>query len=234
MKIRNKLLIGFACLIGVSGILGIVSFVQFSNLDAEYTDLANIDSIAMEIMMDLKYDVDYAMREMWEYIGGDSSHQREEIIASAAEFDEHVEELKLLLPEYRTEIEELADDHDQIIDAITNTTDGILVHHDEVDDHIAEVFAVHEEIDADIDVLLGMMDDPVMDLNASGMKAALAEQMLFVYEYIANEDAETKTEFNASLNLFDTLAGNIATFYANDSAILGNLSAIQTHHLEVR
>ncbi|KKK60286.1 hypothetical protein LCGC14_3024530, partial [marine sediment metagenome] len=59
MRIRNKLLFGFACLIGVSGILGVVSYVQFSTLDEEYTDLANIDSIAMEIMMDLKYDVDY-------------------------------------------------------------------------------------------------------------------------------------------------------------------------------
>ncbi|KKK44309.1 MAG: Four helix bundle sensory module for signal transduction [Candidatus Lokiarchaeum sp. GC14_75] len=83
MRIRNKLLFGFACLIAVSGVLGIVSFVQFSTLDKEYTDLANIDSIAMEIMMDLKYDVDYALREMWEYLGGDASHQRTEIIESA-------------------------------------------------------------------------------------------------------------------------------------------------------
>ena len=91
MKIKHKLIIGFACLIGISSILGIVSFVQFNNLDTEYTNLANRDSVAMEIMMDLKYDVDYALREMWEYIGGDSSHQREEIINAAAEFDEHVE-----------------------------------------------------------------------------------------------------------------------------------------------
>ncbi|KKK45380.1 MAG: Methyl-accepting chemotaxis protein McpB [Candidatus Lokiarchaeum sp. GC14_75] len=230
MRIRNKLLFGFACLIAVSGVLGVVSFVQFSTLDKEYTDLANIDSIAMEIMMDLKYDVDYALREMWEYISGDSSHQREEIIASAEEFDTHVEVLLTLLPEYATEITELAEHHDVIINLIVNASVGLLVHQDEIMDHIAIIFTLHEDIDEDLDTLLAMMDDPMMDLNASLMKMCIAEQMLFVYEYITNQDPETRDEFNASLNLFDTCASNIKIFYAANASIIALVDDIELHH----
>ncbi len=227
MKIKRKLIIGFACLIGISSILGIVSFVQFNSLDTEYTNLANRDSIAMEIMMDLKYEVDYAIREMWEYLEGDTSHQREEILSVAADFDLHAEELKALLPDFSAEIEELAEDHDFIIDFIVNSSEGILAHQDEILEHISEIFAIHEEIDSDIDVLMGMIDDPLMELNATIMKMHIAEQMLFVYEYIANQDPETRDEFNASVDAFDSSIAIIATFYQSNQDVLDQLNHIE-------
>lgn len=231
MNIGRRMVFGFACLITISCVLGGISFYQISEMDKEYKDLANVDSIAMEIMMDLKYDVDYALREMWEYIGGDSSHQREEIIASAVEFDAHVEELKGLLPEYITEINELAEDHDIIMDFIVNSSEGVLTHQDEILEHIDTIFSLHEEIDADLDILLADIDDPVMDLNASLMKMCIAEQMLFVYEYVSNQDPQTRDEYNASLELFDTCATNIATFYSANASILSLLTDIELHHV---
>ena len=231
MNIGRRMTMGFACLMALTGILGGISFVQLNTLDEKYTDLANVDSIAMEIMNDLKYDVDYALREMWEYIGGDSSHQREEIVAAAEEFDEHVVELKELLPEFAVEIEELEDDHEFIMELIVNASDGVLAHQDEILEHVDEIFALHEEIDADLDTLLEEIDDPLMDLNASLMKMCIAEQMLFVYEYISNQDPETRNEFNASLDLFDACIENIQAGYAGDSAILDLLDAIEVHHV---
>jgi len=230
MNIGRRMTLGFASLMALTCILGGISFVQLNTLDQKYTDLANVDSIAMEIMMDLKYDVDYVLREMWEYIGGDASHQREEIIASAAEFDEHVEELERLLPEYATEIEELAEDHDIIMEIIVNASDGVLAHQDEILKHVDEIFEIHEEIDADLDILLALIDDPFMDLNASLMKMCIAEQMLFVYEYIANQDLETRNEFNASLNLFDACIANIQAGYVGNSTVLDLLDEIEVHH----
>jgi methyl-accepting chemotaxis protein len=230
MNIGRRMVIGFATLIAFSCVLGGISFFQISELDKQYKDLANVDSIAMEIMMDLKYDVDYALREMWEYISGDSSHQREEIINAAEEFDTHVEELKILLPEYLAEIEELAEDHDIIINFIINGSEGVLTHQDEILEHVDTIFELHEEIDDDIDLLLDLVEDPVMDLNASLMKMCIAEQMLFVYEYISNQDPETRNEFNASLNLFDSCIGNIQTFYAGNDTILNLLDELELHH----
>ncbi|KKM68793.1 hypothetical protein LCGC14_1457310 [marine sediment metagenome] len=229
MRIRNKLLFGFACLIAVSGVLGVVSYVQFSTLDTEYTDLANVDSIAMEIMMDLKYDVDYALREMWEYIEGDSTHQREEINAVAIEFDEHALELESLLPEHALDIIELAEHHDLIIDLIMNSS-GILAHQDEILEHIDLIFALHEEIDEDIDALMLLIDDPFMELNATIMKMHIAEQMLFVYEYVANQDPQTRSEFNASVNAFDACVTNIETFYSANASILTQLEHLELEH----
>jgi len=231
MNIGRRMTIGFATLMAITCVLGGVSFVQLNTLDQKYTDLANVDSIAMEIMMDLKYDVDYILREMWEYIGGDASHQREEIIASAEEFDEHVEELEGLLPEFATEIEELAEDHDIIMELIVNASDGVLAHQDEILEHVGEIFELHEEIDADLDLLLEEIDDPLMDLNASLMKMCIAEQMLFVYEYISNQDPETRDEFNASLNLFDACIENIEAAYTGNPTIIALLVEIEVHHV---
>ena len=230
MNIGKRMVFGFSCLMIFTIVLGVISFTQISNADKEYRDLANVDSIAMEIMMDLKFDVDYALREMWEYLSGDSSHQREEIIASAVEFDEHVEVLLTLLPEYATEITEFADHHDLIINLIVNSSVGLLIHQDEILDHISVIFELHEDIDEDLDTLLGMMDDPLMDLNASLMKMCIAEQMLFVYEYISNQDPETRDEFNASLNLFDSCVANIKTFYAANASIIALVDDIEVHH----
>ena len=125
------------------------------------------------------------------------------------------------------EIEELEDDHEFIMELIVNASDGVLAHQDEILEHVDEIFALHEEIDADLDTLLEEIDDPLMDLNASLMKMCIAEQMLFVYEYISNQDPETRNEFNASLDLFDACIENIQAGYAGDSAILDLLDAIE-------
>ena len=58
--------------------------------------------------------------------------------------------------------------------------------------------------------------------------------MLFVYEYVSNQDAETRDEFNASLTLFDTCVNNIDLFYdghANETQIDALLLEIETHHV---
>ena len=231
MNIGRRMTLGFACLMALTCILGGISFVQLNTLDQKYTDLANVDSIAMELMNDLKYDVDYALREMWEYIGGDASHQREEIVASAEEFDEHVIELEELLPEFAVEIEELAEDHDFIIEMIVNASEGVLAHEDEIMEHIEVIFELHDEIDGDIDLLLDLIDDPALALNASLMKMCIAEQMLFVYEYISNQDPETRNEFNASLNLFDSCIENIEAAYTGNATVTDLLDAIELHHV---
>ena len=230
MNIGRRMVFGFACLMAFTCVLGVISFVQINNLDSEYNQLANIDSLSMEIMMEMKFEVDYAIREMWEYLEGDTSHQREEILSAAADFDLHVEELKALLPEFSAEIEELAEDHDFIINFIVNTSEGILAHQDEILEHVTEIFAIHEELDGDLDVLMGMIDDPLMELNATIMKMHIAEQMLFVYEYIANQDPETRDEFNASVDAFDSSIAIIATFYQSNQDVLDQLNHIELKH----
>ncbi|MFX1569747.1 MAG: methyl-accepting chemotaxis protein [Promethearchaeota archaeon] len=231
MNIGRRMTIGFACLITFTCVLGGVSFFQLNNLDQRYTDLANVDSIAMEIMNDMKFHMDYALREMWEYLGGDTSHQRTEIISATEEFDEHADELKQLVPEYTLEIDELEEHHEEIMGFIVNGTEGILAHQDEILGHVDMIFELHEHIDEEINILLGYIEDPVMDLNASLMKMCIAEQMLFVYEYISNQDEETRNEFNASLTLFDSCINNIATFYTGNTTIENVLDEIETHHV---
>ena len=230
MNIGRRMTFGFAILMGLTVVLGVLSYTQLNNLGLEYTDLAENDSVAMELMQSMKYEVDVVIREMFEYLDETSVHSRDEITEHAQNFDDTVEDLKKVMPEYAVEVEELAEDHDLILDLIIDPVEGVLYHQDEIDDHIHEIFALHEEIDADLDVLLTLMDDPTMKLNATIMKACLAEQMLFVYEYIANKDAETLNEFNQSLNDFDASAEIISTFYAGNATVINKINEIELHH----
>jgi len=66
MNIGIRMVLELACLITFSCVIGGISFFQINEMDKQYKDLANVDSIAMEIMNYLKFDVDYALREMWE------------------------------------------------------------------------------------------------------------------------------------------------------------------------
>ena len=230
MNIGRRMTLGFAILMGLTFVLGVISYTQINSLSLEYTDLAENDSVAMELMQSMKFEVDIIIREMFEYLDEESAHSREEITEHAQIFDDVVSELEKVMPEYAAEVEELAEDHDLILDLIIDPEEGILYHEDEIDDHLHELFALHEEIDADLDVLVSLMDDPIMKLNATIMKACIAEQMLFVYEYIANKDAETLNEYNQSVNEFDTSATIISTFYAGYATVLNQLDLVQTHH----
>jgi methyl-accepting chemotaxis protein len=230
MNIGRRMTIGFAVLMSLTVVLGVISFVQLNSMNAEYTDLAENDSVAMELMQSMKYEVDVVVREMFEYLDEPTAHSRDEITEHAQTFDDVVIELKVVIPEYAAEVEELAEDHDLILDFIIDPSEGVLFHQDEILAHIDEIFALHEEIDADLDTLVNLMDDPTMKLNATIMKACLAEQMLFVYEYIANKDAQTKTEFNTSLNDFDNAANIIAAFYASNATIINQIIDIEEHH----
>ena len=230
MNIGRRMTLGFGILMGLTFVLGIMSYTQINSLGLEYTDLAENDSVAMELMQSMKFEVDIIIREMFEYLDEESAHSREEITEHAQIFDDTVEDLVKVMPEYLDEVEELAEDHDLILDLIIDPEEGILYHQDEIDDHLHELFALHEEIDADLDVLVSLMDDPIMKLNATIMKACIAEQMLFVYEYIANKDAETLNEYNQSVNDFDTSATVISTFYAGNATVLNQLDLVETHH----
>ena len=68
MKIRDKLLIGFSVLIGITSVLGVVSIVQLNTMNTYYNELAEVDSKAMEIMQQMKLEVDYIIRDMYMYL----------------------------------------------------------------------------------------------------------------------------------------------------------------------
>ena len=230
MNIGRRMIFGFAVLMSLTVVLGVISYTQLNSVSVEYTDLAENDSVAMELMMSMKFEVDVVIREMFEYLDESSEHSREEITEHAQSFDDTVVDLVKVMPEYAAEVEELAEDHDLILDLIVDPEEGVLYHQDEILSHIGEIFALHEEIDADLDILVSLMDDPTMKLNATIMKACLAEQMLFVYEYIANKDAETLNEYNQSLNDFDVSAEIISTFYAGNATVINKINEIELHH----
>jgi len=215
MKIRNKLLFGFAVLIGITSVLGIVSVVQLNTMNEDYNELANVDSKAMELMQQMKLAVDVVIRDMFMYLDGETNGTKDEINDFIQLFDDYYEEVKLLLPAHADALDELEDDHNQIVGFIMDPSSGVLAQQDAIWAQMNNLVALHAELDGDIDTILDLISEVTMDLNVTEMGYYLALQMFYVYEYISNPDDLTKSEFDAAELGFDWGVNNLTTFYGS-------------------
>jgi methyl-accepting chemotaxis protein len=234
MKIRDKLLIGFTVLIAITSVLGIVSIVQLNTMNGYYTELANVDSKAMELMQQMKLEVDYVIRDMFMYLDGETTGTKTEINESVQQFDDYYTEVRALLPAFADRLDELEDDHNQIVGYIIDPGTGVLAEQDAIWAQMINLLALHAELDGDIDVLLGLITDETMKLNATEMGYYLAMQMFYVYEYISNPDDLTKSEFAAAEAGFDVSVTNLTTFYdpVNDSVIYDAVIEMDADHAQ--
>ncbi len=234
MKIRDKLLIGFTVLIAITSVLGIVSIVQLNTMNGYYTELANVDSKAMELMQQMKLEVDYVIRDMFMYLDGEITGTKTDINESVQQFDNYYTEVRALLPAFAVRLDELEDDHNEIVGYIIDPGTGVLAEQDAIWAQMINLLALHAELDGDIDVLLGLITDATMKLNATEMGYYLAMQMFYVYEYISNADDLTKTEFAAAEAGFDISVTNLTTFYdpVNDSVIYNAVLEMDADHAE--
>ncbi len=234
MKIRDKLLIGFTVLIAITSVLGVVSVVQLNTMNGYYTELANVDSKAMELMQQMKLEVDIIIRDMFMYIDGETTGKKTDINESVQQFDDYYTEVRALLPAFADRLDELEDDHNLIVGYIIDPGTGVLVEQDSIWAQILNLLALHAELDGDIDVLLGMITDATMKLNVTEMGYYLAMQMFYVYEYISNPDDLTKSEFAAAEAGFDASVTNLTAFYdpVNDSVIYDAVIEMDADHAE--
>ncbi|KKL57565.1 hypothetical protein LCGC14_2234150, partial [marine sediment metagenome] len=232
MKIRDKLLIGFSVLIGITSVLGVVSIVQLNTMNTYYNELAEVDSKAMEIMQQMKLEVDYIIRDMYMYLDGVTNGTKTDITDSVTQFDVYHDEMLALLPEFAEELDELEDDHNLIVASIMDPDTGVLHYQDTIWAQLINLVALHAEIDADIDNLLGLVSDESMKLNVTEMGYYFALQMFYVYEYLSNPDPLTKAEFADAEGRFDMSVNNLTTFYdpVNDSVIYGMVLEMDHDH----
>ncbi len=227
MRIGKKLFIGFACLIGLSSILGVVSVFQLNALDAEIKRIADIDAIAIDLIKTMEFEADYEVREMYMYLGGDTHGVRDKINSTAVHFDEELDQLKELLPKYQDDLEIIENDHHKMIERILT----ILDEQDDIWLHVKEIDAQEAVIIEHLEDLISQQTDPYMKLNASHLETFLAEQIKYTLEYILyHEEADevaakahflsAQEEFNKSLSILKAGGINITL-----------INSIETEHL---
>jgi len=227
MRIGKKLFIGFACLIGITSILGVVSVVQLNALDAEINRLANVDAIAIDLIKTMEFEADYEVREMYMYLGGDTHNIRENINNSATIFDEDLEQLKELLPKYLDDLEIIENDHNEIIERILTVLDE----QDDIWMHIKEIDAQEAVLIEHLEDLISQQTDPYMKLNASHLETFLAEEIKYTLEYILYHDEAdelaAKAHFLSSQEQFNNSLSSLKAGGINITLI----NAIETEHL---
>lgn len=233
MKIRNKLIYGFAALIAVSTVLGIVSFTQIVALDEEINQLADIDAVALKNIKNMEFEVDYIIREMYVYIGGETTGVRGRINSSAESFDHEYEVLIDLLPKYELELEEIDQDHEKILDDILKAGTGILDEQDDIWLHLEDIDLQEEIMDAQIEDLISQQITLEMSMNASKLEYYLAEEIKYALEYVLyHEEAD---ELAAKSHFFSSELGfnTSISFLKAGGVNLTLINTIEAEHISL-
>ena len=241
MNIKKRMTTGFAILIAICFGIGIVGMIQISTLDGYITDFTQKDMVITEAVDTMLYEAELIIRETYETLYGGEVHQHhnessedetvsEHIIEHAEIFNSSLELLEKLHPEHNEELTCISEDFDCIIDDITCTEHGIIIHAEEIDILLNESVEIREQTDVLITELIGLVDDIHMELNATMLKSYLNEQIYLTFEYLEGICEDTGLEFNASVNAFDNIIGVIDTFYTGDPLIIPKLVEIENIH----
>ncbi len=237
MNIKKRMTFGFAILIAFSFGIGIIGMVQISTLNGYIEDFTEQDMVRMETIDKMLYEAELIIRETYEsiYGVGESHHVGNEtiidhILEHAEIFNSSLDLLEELDREHVDELMCIRECFDCIIDDITCSDHGIIIHAEEINTQLNESVEIREQVDVLIDELVGLIDNFQMKLNATMMKVYLSEQIYLEFEYLQEICDETGLEFNESVEAFDSIADNINTFYTGNTTIINKLDEIETLH----
>jgi len=229
--------IGFTILITFSLGIGIIGMTQINTLDDHIRTITQKEMVILENVDIMLYESELIIRETFEtlYNGGEGHHTGNEtiidhILEHAEIFNSSLALVAKLHPEHFEEIDCIRTDFDCIVDDITSTDHGIIIHAEEIAEGLNTTIELREQTDGLINELINLISDAQMKLNATLLKSSLNEQIYLVFEYLEEICAETGLEFNNSVIEFDNIVGIIDTFYTGDPLIIPKLTEIETVH----
>jgi methyl-accepting chemotaxis protein len=194
MKIRYKLVVGFASIILLSGIVGVLSISQLTGLNNQLNVLSNNYMVVGEDSREMKYHADYAVHMMHHYVEGTTSGTRTKFDSNMAEFEEHFDSVQNLAPQADDIL--IINDHYSNITNLIKGTNGIF---DKWDD----VWSISESIHADfpgwmqnIEDLMSQETNATMLANATALKYHFDYQVHMMHHYMEGTTTGTRTKFN--------------------------------------
>ena len=178
--------VGFIILIAFTFGISIIGMIQINTLDGYIKNFTEQDMVRMETIDKMLYEAELIIRETYVfiYVVGESHHVENETIID--HILEHIE----IFNSFLDLLEELDRGHiddlmcirgcfECIIDDITCTDNGIIIHAEEINTQLNESVEIREQVDVLIDELVGLDGDFQIKLNATMLKSHLSEQGLF-------------------------------------------------------
>jgi len=220
LKIRNRLVIGFACLIILTGVVGFLSLSQILSLNTNTNQLANTHMVVGEESREMEFHADYMVHMMHHYVEGTTTGTRDSFDSHTADFDASLQILETLVTGNEEELIEIRSHFTSITSLVSNAT-GIFNIMDSVWDISDEI---HEDFPGwlqNIDDLISQEVDIDMILNASALKYNFDYQVHMMHHYIEGTVEGTRQKFaNTGINFENCVialtAGSVNTSLVSD------------------
>jgi len=198
MNIGRRMVMGFAVLIALCTIVGVISVMQINSLNASVTELSEHDMVSLDFITESKYHTTNLVLLIHKYEDGETEGARGNFTMDLEEVDEHLVDLKVKHPDN-------ADDIDTILSAVSDidtlsnhATTGIFALMDSYWTTEGMVDDAEGYIQPIIANLVAAQTDIWAMANATLLSYYIAQQTLESMEYFdANSSAERIERRNA-------------------------------------
>ncbi len=226
MNIGRRMMIGFATLMVLTSVLGVVSFMQITSINDNLTEISDKDLPAIDLIKSMEYNMECVVADVGFYLSGDKEGIKDEIDEHLSEYDDQAKELISAVPDYEKDIEHLSEDKDAIALMIQNPDENVLLDKDAIDAQLLAIEDIHECLKADFPDLLTNMDNDTMGLNASKMQTCFEEKLHLLFEYLTGPSVDIIAEYADATATFVAANASIAAYYSSNPTVMAILDEI--------
>jgi hypothetical protein len=235
MNIGRRMIMGFAVLIVLCTVVGVISVMQINSLNGSVSELSEHDMVSMDFLVESKYHTTNLVLLIHRYEDGETEGVIGNFTEDYDEVNEHLNELKVKHPESTADINIILSAVSDINTLANDATTGIFSLMDSYWTTEGLVDNAEGNIQPQIQTLIAAQNDSYALANATLLSYYVAQQTLESMEYF---DAQDSAERIQRRNDFDSLG---VDFHIACDAIKSNpfgqnpgniITTIQTWHNE--
>ncbi|KKM66456.1 hypothetical protein LCGC14_1480990, partial [marine sediment metagenome] len=198
------MVMGFAVLIALCTVVGVIAILQVNSLTGSMNEVANHDMLSMDNLDEGKFHVSEVVLLLHRYQDGETEGVVSNFTADYLEGREHFVDLKALHPDLGSNIDVIIGLLDEINILSTDPSMGIFFLMDSYWSVEGDVDNAEGDVQPQIATLIAAQNDSSALANATLLSYYVAQQTLESMEYFdAVDDAERTDRINAFNSLGD-------------------------------
>ena len=200
MKIGRRMLMGFAILISLCMVIGIVSILQINNLNGSIDEVASHDMQSMDNLIEAKFHISEIVLLIHKYEDGETNGTKAAFAEDFDEGSEHIVDLKSLHPDLGSDLDIIISLIGDINTLATDASTGIFFLMDSYWSVEGTVDTEEGNIQPMIQTLIDAQDGIHCVGNANHLEYLVAQQTLESMEYFDAQDSAERIQRRANFN----------------------------------
>jgi len=208
MNIGRRMIMGFAILIVLCTVVGVISVVQINSLNGSVSEISQHDMVSMDFLIESKYHTNNLVLLIHRYEDGETEGILGNFTEDYDEVDEHLNDLKELHPDNAADINTILSATSDINTLANDATTGIFSLMDSYWTTEGSVDNAEGYIQPQIQTLIAAQNDSQAIANATLLSYYVAQQTLESMEYFDAQDSAERIQRRTD---FDSLGADFQT-----------------------